>query len=72
MSNQNDGQIELGQLPPTDGGDKRSGGISSGCIIAAIVVGVLVICVVPIIVIVVLALLGPAIGNVFSNIVISL
>jgi hypothetical protein len=40
--------------------------------IVLIVLGVVVLCVLPVCVIVILALLGPAIGNVFSNILIDI
>jgi hypothetical protein len=50
--------------------DKPSGIMGlSGVALALIIGGVVLLCVLPICVIVILALLGPAIGNVFSNIV---
>jgi len=70
LSSQNDGQIDLTNLPPVEDNNKRSG-LSTGCIILAVVGGIFIL-MVPCIVIVVLALLGPAIGNVFSNIVLTL
>lgn len=39
-------------------------------VVAAVVILVLLVCCVAVVVIMVLALLGPAIGNVFSNIIV--
>ena len=52
-------------------GGQVTGGGGTGMVIAIVLAVVGVVVVIPIVVIVILALLGPAIGNVFSNIMLS-
>ena len=56
---------------PDNEGDKTGLTILglSGIALAIVLIGVVVLCVLPFCIIIILALLGPAIGNVFSNIV---
>lgn len=55
---------------PSDGTGKAAAagaGIAAGGI-ALVVIGIVILCLIPVCVIVILALLGPAVGNVFSEI----
>jgi len=61
-----DGLLVPADAPPADG-QPKSGGFPAWAV--AVIAVVLILCLLPVCIIAILTLLGPAIGNVFSNIV---